>query len=187
MPAAKLIVISAPSGCGKTTIVQELLRRHPEFLFSISATTRSKRVNEIDGRDYFFLAKKDFEQKIARGELVEWEQIYGDYYGTLKSQVEQALRGNRPMLFDVDVKGAITIKKKYPEAVLIFVKPPSLEVLKERLMKRKTENQETLHKRLERVPMELEQEKFFDHSVVNDDLEVAVREVETIVGLNAKQ
>lgn len=187
MPRAKLIVISAPSGCGKTTIVRELLRRHPELLFSVSATTRRKRRQEVDGKDYFFVTKEEFEQKVARGELVEWEQIYGDYYGTLNNQIEAALKSDKALVFDVDVKGAITIKKKYPEAVLIFIKPPSLQVLKERLMKRRTESRESIRKRLERVPMELEQERHFDHSVINDDLARAVKEVERIVGLNKER
>jgi len=186
MPSGKLIVISAPSGCGKTTIVRELLRRHPKLLFSVSATTRPKRSQEVDGRDYFFLTKAEFRKKVASGDLVEWEEIYGDYYGTLKNQVEAALKSDRPLIFDVDVKGAIAIKKKYPQAVLIFIKPPSLAVLKERLMKRRTESEEAIQKRLKRVPMELEQEKHFDYTVVNDDLNRAVEEVEQIVNFNTE-
>lgn len=186
MPPARLIVISAPSGCGKTTIVRELLRRHPKLLFSVSATTRPKRSQEVDGRDYFFLTKEEFKQKVTRGDLVEWEEIYGDYYGTLKSQVEAALKSDRALIFDVDVKGAITIKKKYPEAVLVFIKPPSLAVLEQRLMKRRTESEGAIQKRLKRVPMELEQERHFDHSVVNDDLNRAVEEVEQILNLNGE-
>lgn len=182
MSRATLIVISAPSGCGKTTIARELQRRHPEILFSVSATTRPKRPREVDGKDYFFLSKDEFQRKVAAGELVEWEEIYGDYYGTLKSEVERALSTNTPMVFDVDVKGALTIKQKYPAAVLIFVKPPSMEALKERLMKRRTESEDALKKRLERVPMELEQGRSFDHSVVNDDITRAVDEVEKIIG-----
>lgn len=184
MSPARLIVISAPSGCGKTTIVRELLRRHPELLFSVSATTRPRRNHEVDGRDYFFLTEEEFLEKAARGELIEWERIYGDYYGTLKSQIEQALQSGRSLIFDVDVKGAIAIKKKYSDAVLIFIKPPSFAVLTERLRRRKTESEESIRKRLERVPMELEQERHFDHSVVNDDLKRAVDEVERIIGLN---
>lgn len=183
MPSAKLIVISAPSGCGKTTIARELLRRHPETQFSVSATTRPKRPQEVYGKDYFFLTKEEFQQKITHDELVEWEQLYDYCYGTLKSEVEKTLRDGKSMLFDVDVKGALSIKKKYPEAVLIFIKPPSMDTLRERLSKRKTESAESLKKRLERVPMELEQEKFFDYSVVNDDVTRAVEEVERIVGL----
>lgn len=185
MPKANLIVISAPSGCGKTTIARELLRRHPEIEFSVSATTRPQRPKETDGKDYFFLTREDFQQKILGGELVEWELIYDDYYGTLKSEVDRALRDDKSMVFDVDVKGALSIKKKYPrDAVLIFIKPPSIETLKQRLAKRKTESQASLQKRLERVPMELAQEQYFDFSVVNDDITRTVQEVEKIAGLS---
>jgi guanylate kinase len=163
MPIAKLIVISAPSGSGKTTIVREILKRHPETAFSVSATTRKKRDAEVHGQDYFFLTEKEFEEKIAQGELIEWERIYGDYYGSLKSQVDHALRTGTSMLFDVDVKGALSIKRKYPtDAVLIFIDPPSLESLTQRLSNRKTESAETLHRRLERVPMEMAKGAEFD-------------------------
>ncbi len=178
----KLIVISAPSGCGKTTIAQEILKRHKNIEFSVSATTRKKRDNEIDGKDYFFLTKKQFEERITRGELAEYEIIYGDYYGSLKSVIDKALTENRPLLFDIDVNGARTLKQKYPDdAALIFIKPPSLEVLKERLLSRNTEDEATVAKRLERVPMELEKGKSFDCAVVNDDLLAAVNEVDEIV------
>ena len=171
MSRGKLIVISAPSGGGKTTISKEILSRHKNIEFSVSATTRKKRENEADGKDYFFLAKKDFEEKIAQGELVEYEVIYGDYYGSLKSVVEGALARGRALLFDIDVNGALTIKRKYPDdTVLIFLQPPSLEVLRDRLLKRSTEDEATVARRLERASMELEKGKSFDHRVVNDAL-----------------
>lgn len=179
MSKAKLIVISAPSGSGKTTIVWELLRRHPEIEFSVSVTTRPRRPEERNGKDYFFLTREDFHQKIQHDELVEWEQIYDDYYATLRSEVERALRSGKSMLFDVDVKGAISIKKKYPqESVLIFIKPPNTDVLRERLTQRKTESEGTLQKRFERVPMELAQEHHFDFAVVNEDISLVVEEIE---------
>jgi len=182
MSRPRLIVISAPSGSGKTTIVRELRRRHPGLEFSVSATTRQRRPEEVDGKDYFFLTLEEFRRRITAGELVEWEEIYGDMYGTPQSEIERALGSNAPMLFDVDVKGAVSIKKKYPGATLIFIKSPSLEILRERLTKRKTENEQTMKKRLERVPMELEEEQHFDYSVVNDDVNRAVDEVERILG-----
>jgi guanylate kinase len=181
-PKPKLFVISAPSGSGKTTLAHELLKRHPEMLFSVSATTRPKRESEREGRDYVFLTKSQFESYIREGRLVEWEQIYGEYYGTLRSAVDEALGRGKSMLFDIDVKGALSIKKQYPrESLLIFVKPPSMEVLIERLRNRKTEDRETLNRRLERVPMELEMAKEFDVSVVNDDLAKAVHAVDEII------
>jgi len=182
MPGPKLIVISGPSGCGKTSIARKILQRHPDMLFSVSATTRPKRSVEVDGRDYFFLTKDEFEEKIRQGELVEWELIYGDYYGSLKSEIDRALFSGRSMLFDVDVKGALSIKRKYPtDCVLVFVNPPSLEVLTERLRNRKTESEETLCRRIERVTMELERAREFDSCVVNDVLENAVAQVDAIV------
>lgn len=177
-----LIVISAPSGSGKTTVAHEILRRHPEMRFSVSATTRSRREREVDGKDYFFLTRNEFEQNISAGRMVEWEEIYGFYYGTLRSEVEKAFSTGQPMLFDVDVKGALSIKAHYPqESVLIFVKPPSMEALEDRLTRRQTENAETIRKRLDRVPMEMSAAEQFDHVVVNDDLQTAVAEVDAIV------
>jgi guanylate kinase len=177
-----LIVISGPSGCGKTTIARAILGRHPEMTFSVSATTRPKRAVEIQGQDYFFIPKEDFEAKVSRCELVEWEKIYGDHYGTLKSEVERALNSDASMVFDVDVKGALSIKQKYPErTVLIFIEPPSLEVLTERLRNRQTESEETFARRIERVTMELKLGKEFDHRVQNNSLDRAIAEVDAIV------
>lgn len=182
MSTPKLIVISAPSGCGKTTIAREILRRHPEMQFSVSATTRPRREHEEHGKDYFFLTTDEFKKKIEQNALAEWEQIYGNYYGTLKSEIESALQNGRSMLFDVDVKGALSIKKLYShDAVLIFIKPPSIEVLTERLKNRNTETPETIRKRLERVPMELGKANEFDHAVINDELTKAVNAVDAIV------
>jgi len=178
----KLIVISAPSGCGKTTIAKAILEKNPGMLFSVSATTRPIRNGEVNGKDYFFLTKPEFEERIRIGDLVERENIYGNYYGTLKSEVNRALQQSRVMLFDIDVKGALSIRQNFPnDSVLIFIKPPSFEVLKNRLENRNTENSETLKKRLDRVPMELAQGPKFDFQVVNDDLQKAIEEVNTIV------
>lgn len=182
MPRPRLIVISAPSGCGKTTIAREILRRHPGMLFSVSATTRAKRAHEEHGKDYFFLTADDFRERIERGELAEWEEIYGNFYGTLKSEIDAALSNGRSMMFDIDVNGALSIKRLYPEdAVLIFIKPPSVEVLTERLRNRNTEDAETIRRRLDRVPMELGKANEFDAAVVNDVLATAIDEVDAIV------
>ncbi len=179
--SGRLIVISAPSGSGKTSIAKEILRKYPDMLFSISATTRSRRSGEKEGKDYFFMTKEEFAERVKKGDLVEWEEIYGDHYGTLRSEVEKALRSGRVMMFDVDVKGALSIKKNFPEAVLIFIKPPSVDALKERLVKRKTEDERALRRRLERASMELEQGKHFDYQVVNEDLRKAIEAVDGII------
>ncbi|MGD1044918.1 MAG: guanylate kinase [Bacteroidota bacterium] len=187
MGSGKLIVIAAPSGCGKTTIAKAILEKHSAIFFSISATTRPIRNGEINGKDYFFLTKAEFEERIRIGDLVEWEEIYGNYYGTLKCEINRALQQGHMMLFDVDVKGALSIRRHFPnDSILIFIKPPSFEVLKKRLENRNTENLETLKRRLERVPMEMEQGQQFDFQVVNDDLQKAINEVDEIVQTNIK-
>jgi len=182
-----LLVISAPSGAGKTTIVREVLQRFPSFEFSVSATTREMRPGEINGRDYFFLSKSDFENKIAGGELVEYEEIYSNYYGTLKGEIERAISAGENIVFDVDVKGGLSIKKKFPQAVTIFIKPPSFEILKERLEMRGSETKEQIERRLKRVPMELEKGEFYDYIIINDDLERAVSEVSEIINNKMKE
>ncbi|MEO8166838.1 MAG: guanylate kinase [bacterium] len=178
----KLIVISAPSGSGKTTIAKEIMKLNPMIGFSVSATTRKKRDSETDGKDYYFLSDEEFKQRIEQGDFVEWEEVYpGKLYGTLKAEVEKLLSTGRDILFDLDVKGGLSIKKQFPEACLIFIRPPSFEVLKQRLQGRRTEDEATVLKRLERVPLELELGVVFEYQVVNDGLQQAVAEVQTIV------
>ena len=177
----KLVVISAPSGAGKTSIAREILRLNPSLSFSVSATTRTKRTEETNGKDYFFLTKDEFLRRVEAGEFVEWETIYGNYYGTLKAEVDRALEGGRHLLFDVDVKGGLSIKRQYPEALMVFIRPPSLEILQQRLRDRNTEDVNTLARRLERVPMELDLGNAFEHQVVNDKLPQAIAEVHRIV------
>ncbi len=182
MPRGKLIVVSAPSGAGKTTIVKAILAKYPSMMFSVSATTRPRRETEVEGKDYFFLQRADFEQRIAAGELVEWEEIYGNLYGTLKREVDKALNSGKTMLFDIDVKGGLSIKRKYPDdSLLIFVKPPSIEVLRNRLLNRKTEDEATFKRRMDRVTMEMGMASRFDHQVVNDDLQKAIDDVDKLV------
>jgi guanylate kinase len=182
MSLGKLIVVSAPSGAGKTTIVRAMLEKYPSFLFSVSAATRPKRETEIDGKDYFFLPREEFERRIRAGELVEWEEIYGNLYGTLKTEVDKALSCGKAMLFDIDVKGGLSIKRTYPDdSVLIFIKPPSIEILEARLRGRKTEDETTFKKRMDRVTMELGMASQFDFQIVNDDLQTAIAEVDKFV------
>jgi guanylate kinase len=177
----KLVVISGPSGSGKTTIAREIMGRNPSLTFSVSATTRRKRENEVEGRDYFFLTREEFLKRVDEGGFVEWEELYDDYYGTLKSEIERAIANGRHLLFDVDVNGALSIKRQYPGSLLIFIRPPSLEVLRQRLMGRRTEDQAAFAKRLGRVPMELEKGNGFDFQIVNDELPRVLEGVQTIV------
>lgn len=178
-----LYVIAAPSGAGKTTIVKEILRTNPELIFSVSATTRYRRENETDGKDYFFFSKEDFRKMIENNELVEYETLFnGDYYGTLRSFVNENLEKNRSVIFDIDVNGALNIKKIYGEkAKLIFIMPPDIETLKERLKKRATESPEQIAERIKRVDLEIGKKNDFDYIVVNENLDKAVTEVQNII------
>lgn len=179
----KLIVITAPSGAGKTTIVRHLMKTFDFLGFSISATTREKRKHEVDGKDYHFMSVEDFKKMRRRRKFLEWEEVYeNQFYGTLKSEVERIWKEGKHIIFDVDVKGAKDIKKAYPDETLaIFVKPPSVEELFARLRNRKTEDEASLKKRFARSKRELKYEKKFDEVLVNDDLEIALKEAEEMV------
>lgn len=180
----KLFVVAAPSGAGKTTIVKHIRNKYPELVFSVSATTRKKRDIETHGSDYFFLTEEEFKEKRDHNEFVEWEKFYGYYYGTLKAFIDDNLSTGNSVIFDIDVKGAVSIKEVYPESILIFIAPPRKEELKARLIKRNTETEEDLLKRIERSEMELEFKDRFDVVVVNDVLENAKKEVEDIIEKN---
>lgn len=178
-----LFVVSAPSGSGKTTIVKEILKNNEEIVFSVSATTREKRPDEIDGKDYFFLTKDEFLRKVENNEFVEYEKIFdGNYYGTLKGFVDRNLKLGKDMLFDLDVLGAISVKKYYQKnSVLIFIEPPGREVVKERLFKRKTETAEQIKRRLSRFDIEMAKIKEFNYIILNDNLENAVTQLQKII------
>jgi guanylate kinase len=179
----QLIVLSAPSGAGKTTITKRILASHADRLtFSISATTRAMRNGERDGIDYYFLSKEDFVHKIKNNELIEYEEIFGNYYGTLVSEIDRARSLGKSLIFDIDVKGGISIRTRFPDdSLLIFIAPPSLEVLRERLTKRGTESADVIERRLARAKMEMEMAEVYDHVVVNDDLETATAQVEALI------
>ena len=180
----KLIIISAPSGTGKSTIISRLMA-HEELrlAFSISCTSRQPRGTERDGVEYFFLSPEEFRQRIGRGEFLEYEEVYaGRYYGTLKSQVERQLEMGQNVVFDVDVKGGCNIKRHYGDrALALFIQPPSMEELRRRLEGRGTDAPEVIEQRLARAEYELGFAPEFDRVVVNDDLDVAVAETEAIV------
>ena len=177
------IIISAPSGSGKTTICKYLQKLDSSINFSVSCTTRQKRANEVEGKDYFFITNEEFEKKINDAKFIEWEQIHGDfYYGTLKSTLEEAINEDKRILLELDVKGAMSVKKLYPNKSLsIFIEPPSVEVLKLRLEKRGTDNDQRIIKRLERLESELSYKSNFDYHVINDDLDQAVNEIMSII------
>nr|WP_072400997.1 guanylate kinase [Flaviramulus basaltis] len=180
----KLIVFSAPSGSGKTTIVRHLLKLEDLNLeFSISATSREKRGKEIDKKDYYFLSAKEFKNKIKNDEFLEWEEVYRDnFYGTLKTEVERIWSLGKNVIFDIDVSGGLRIKRKFPDQTLaIFVKPPSIDELKIRLKKRKTESEDKINMRVAKASAELATAPLFDVIIVNDNLESALRDAEALV------
>ncbi|WBX73922.1 guanylate kinase [Tenacibaculum pacificus] len=181
----KLFVFSAPSGSGKTTIVRHLLQQEKLSLaFSISAASREPRGFEVDGEDYYFISKEDFKNKIEADEFLEWEEVYTDnFYGTLKTEIERIWGLNKHVVFDIDVIGGLRIKSKFPEETLsIFVQPPSIEELKNRLNKRSTESEEKINMRIAKASVELAKATEFDKIIKNDKLEVALEEAENLVG-----
>jgi guanylate kinase len=180
----KLIVFSAPSGSGKTTIVKHLLDLdYLNLEFSISATSRAKRGDEIEGKDYYYLSIKEFKNKIKGDDFLEWEEVYRDnFYGTLKSEIERIWALGKHVIFDIDVVGGLRIKKKFPEETLaVFVKPPSVDELKIRLKKRKTENDDKINMRIAKASVELATAPQFDTVIKNHDLKIALEEAEGLV------
>ena len=174
---SKLFVISGPSGAGKGTLVSRVREMRSGLGLTVSATTRAPREGEVDGVNYYFLSKEDFERRIGLGEFVEWAEVHGNYYGTLVSEVESKLASGSSLILEIDVQGAINVKKRFPDAVLIFIQPPSLEVLEQRLVGRGSETPETLALRMKDAVEEMAFADRYDDVVVNDDLERATAQL----------
>ena len=179
----KLIVISAPSGSGKTSIAHHLLEKVQELSFSISACSRDKREGEINGQDYYFLGVEEFKKKIEEEAFLEWEEVYSNqFYGTLNSEIEKIWSKGKHVICDIDVIGGIKIKKKYPkECMSIFIAPPSISDLEERLSSRGSDSPSSIKKRINKAKEEMSKKQFFDHVVLNDDFSIACKEVSDLV------
>jgi guanylate kinase len=182
-PKNKIIIITAPSGAGKTSITHYLLKKFPQLAFSVSAATRPRRKHEVDGKDYYFLSQEDFDQKIKHNEFVEWEMVYeGKSYGTLKSELQRIWDNNQVPVLDIDVKGAIHVQGQYSGTVLsIFVEPPSVDELKRRLSSRGTETEESLQTRVNKASYEISFKHRFDKIILNDDLHKACLQAEEVI------
>ena len=178
----KLFVISGCSGVGKGTVINEFMKRNShDFILSVSCTTRNPRPNETDGVNYFFISKEEFEQNIKDGKFLEYANFAGNYYGTKKKYIQQKMDEGFNVLLEIDTQGALQVKEKMPESILIFIAPPSIEELEHRLRGRHTEDEETIQKRLAQVKIELERSQKYDYTVINDNIERVVDEIESIV------
>lgn len=177
----KLFVISGSSGVGKGTVIKGFLQRNPEFGLSISYTTRAMRESEVDGVNYFFISKEEFLQGVENGEFLEWAEFSENYYGTKKSFVQKSLNEGKDLILEIETQGALQIKEKMPESVLIFIAPPSYQDLEFRLRNRQTESEEAIQKRLDFVKMEIENSQYYDYKIVNDELDDAIIELEKII------
>ncbi|WP_066502920.1 guanylate kinase [Abyssisolibacter fermentans] len=181
MKKGLLIVVSGPSGVGKGTICNTLINKNKDIYMSVSATTRKPRNGEIHGKSYYFLSEEDFKQKIKNDEFIEYAKVFNNYYGTLKSVIMEKIEAGKNVLLEIDVQGALQVKEKYKEAVMIFILPPSLEVLKERIIGRGSENDKTLNIRLNEAQNEIDMLHNYNYSVKNADLKTACKQVEAII------
>ncbi len=180
-----IVVVTAPSGAGKTTVLSRLIGRGEFYSYSVSATTRPARDGEVHGEDYFFLSRQEFEAGVSAGEFAEWAEVHGNLYGTLKSQIDSILSGGQYVLMDVDIQGARTLRESYPDGVYIHLIPPSMEELRRRLSGRGTEDEQALHKRLHNAIGEIEELDKFDYLVINDSIDSACDRIEGIIGAEA--
>lgn len=180
----KIILVTAPSGSGKTSVVNHLMKKFPSLAFSVSATTRAPRKNEKNGQDYYFISEKEFREKIQKKEFLEWEMVYeGKYYGTLKSDLERIWKDNKIPVLDIDVQGAIHVQQQYPvNTIAIFIQPPSAEELKRRLKNRGSETEESLQARLDKSNYEITFKKHFENIITNENFQTACKEADKIVG-----
>ncbi len=178
------MVLSAPSGGGKSTIIKEILKRRPDFIYSVSSTTRPKREYEINGQHYHFLTREEFERGIAENRFIEYEEVHGHLYGTDQTLINKALNEGKNVILDLDVNGGLFIAKKYPETILIFIYPPSIEVLKERLLKRGSDTPEAIEKRLSRYPMEKAKGDLYPFRIINENLEETITQILKIIDNN---
>lgn len=177
----KLFVLSGSSGVGKGTLLKMFLKKHPDVKLSISATTRNPRPGEVDGVNYFFTKREDFLESVERGEFLEWAEFNGNFYGTKQEWVEKTLAKGENLILEIETKGALQIKHKLPEAILIFILPPSLEELEHRLRGRNTEDEAAIQGRLHEVRREIECSQYYDCRIVNDSLEKALKELESVI------
>jgi guanylate kinase len=179
----KLFIFSAPSGSGKTTIVKHLLKVFPQLQFSVSACTRPMRAGEVNGKDYYFLSTDEFKEKIKNNEFIEWEEVYpGQYYGTLHSELQRIWNAGKHIVFDIDVIGGLNVKRKYPlNSLAVFIQAPGIEVLEKRLLSRSTESEESFKKRIAKVKKELMFAGEFDTILINDKLDLALKDAEKLV------
>lgn len=176
-----VVVVSGPSGAGKSSFVKTLLEQGPDLVYSVSATTRPRRPHEAEGQDYFFLTQDEFRRRVDAGEFVEHARVHGEWYGTLRSQIDDALRAGRNVLLDIDVQGGKAVRRVYPDGVFIFILPPSMEALEARLRHRATDTDERIRLRLENARREIPTVMEYDYSIVNDDFETASRRAVAIV------
>ncbi|MBK9285970.1 MAG: guanylate kinase [Sphingobacteriaceae bacterium] len=184
MKGGKLIIFSAPSGSGKTTIVRHLLSKFPEKIaFSISATSRAKRGEEVDGKDYHFLSEAEFKKRVKNNEFLEWEEVYsGYYYGTLKSEVERIWNEGKAVIFDIDVEGGLNLKSQFKQnSLAVFVMPPSIKILEERLRSRQTDTPDSIARRIAKAEKELKTAELFDVFILNETLEIACEKAEKLI------